>query len=372
MSNLLWSIVRAAHCRSTHDYLAVDALPLAQTGPARRLVGHLLTNYRRYLAGANDPDVRFRDFQNHIVQVQDDYWGGAPRVAHQWHERLLRYLRTDRFSDAAHAAGVLSHYFTDPFQPLHTQYSEREAVIHRPFEWCINQSYDSILQSWKADQMRIVFSLSNRSHWLGEAIMHGAKFANIKFHRIMKRFDLATAVKDPSRGLDGDLRASMAEILGMTITGWARVLERTALDAESVRRSPLPEVDDSLAIASAIGRAPIAWWKCRRANRHEQREVEELYDEWLRLGYLNQHLPVEVDIVGRVMRIYHQERKGKRSRLARVEPANKLPLSEQTMPCRTGQTAEDKPGAKATPDRSGKSKGPIETMDRSRSTRRAA
>ncbi|CAN0424209.1 unnamed protein product, partial [Hapterophycus canaliculatus] len=113
----LLTILRAAHCRSTHHHFAIDALPLVGTDAGQRLVSQLLRHHSRYLTGAKDPDSRFRDFQNHVVHVDDGYWGGAPRVAHQWYDRLQKYLRQDRWSDAAHAAGVLSHYFTDPIQP---------------------------------------------------------------------------------------------------------------------------------------------------------------------------------------------------------------------------------------------------------------
>ncbi|MEM9589655.1 MAG: DUF4332 domain-containing protein, partial [Planctomycetota bacterium] len=128
----LLAILKAAHCRSTHHHFAIDALRHIQTEPGRRLTGVLLRFHARYLAGAKDPDTRFRDFHNHVVHVNEGYWGGAPRVATQWHDRLRRYLRQNRFSDAAHAAGVLSHYFTDPIQPLHTAQSASEKVLHRP------------------------------------------------------------------------------------------------------------------------------------------------------------------------------------------------------------------------------------------------
>ena len=334
MTKLLWSIVRAAHCRCTHQCFAVDALPLVQTPSGKRLVGHLLRHYRRYLAGAQDPDLRFRDFQNHVVHVNDGFWGGAPRVAHQWYDRLLRYLRSDRFSDAAHAAGVLSHYFTDPFQPLHTQSSDRGAVVHRPFEWSIRQSYDAILNCWREDQMRVVFSLSDRPQWLGEAILHGARFANRKYERLVNDYDLPRAVKHPADGLSADLRASMAEIFGIAITGWARVIERTALDAEATRMKELPRAGGLtgglMAIADATGRAPMGWWKRRADYRREQQAVEDLYEEFTRRGRLQDQLPAEVDIVQRVIEVYRKDLRWKQLRQARLADSRTSQRSSMT------------------------------------------
>ncbi|MEM9646066.1 MAG: DUF4332 domain-containing protein, partial [Planctomycetota bacterium] len=115
--NPLLTILRAAHCRSTHHFFAVDALPLVQTGAGKRLVSWLMRHHDRYLTGAKDPDTRFRDFHNHVVHVADGYWGGAPRLAHQWYERLQKSVRERDFSEAAYAAGVMSHYFTHRSTP---------------------------------------------------------------------------------------------------------------------------------------------------------------------------------------------------------------------------------------------------------------
>ena len=191
----LFSILRAAHCQSTHHRIALDALPLVQTDSGERLANLLLKHHHRYLTGAVDPDARFRDYQNHVIHAAQGFWGGAPRVAHQWYDRLQRYLREDRFADAAHAAGVLSHYFTDPLQPLHTQHCDRERILHRPIEWSIHQSYDAILRCWQQDDLRVVFQLSEGPGWLGEAMLHGASFSNRKYVDLLDDYDLAAGVK---------------------------------------------------------------------------------------------------------------------------------------------------------------------------------
>ena len=254
--NPVLSILRAAHCRSTHHFFAVDAIPLVQTDAGKRLASQLLRHHDRYLTGAKDPDTRFRDFQNHVVHVTDGYWGGAPRVAHMWYDRMQRYLRNDRFADAAHAAGVLSHYFTDPMQPLHTQQCELEKVVHRPIEWSITKSYNQIYRLWKDDQMRVVFQLSGGPGWLGEAILHSARFANRKYQSLINRYDFERGTKDPPAGLNEELRQSLAELFGLSITGLARVLERAAADAEAVRRSPIPMAGMSVPLLLASIRVP--------------------------------------------------------------------------------------------------------------------
>ena len=314
----LINILRASHCRSTHHYFALDALPIVQTDAGKRLVKVLLRYHDRYLTGAKDPDTRFRDYQNHVIHVTEGYWGGAPRMAHKWYDRLQHYLRCGRMSDAAHAAGVLSHYFTDPMQPLHTQHSDCEKLLHRPIEWSITKSYDKILQCWKDGDTEIVFQFSNQMEWLGEAILHGARFANQKFTPLLRDYDLLQGVDDPTAGLNQELRVSLAELFGLAITGWARVIERAAADAESSIERPLPTPSTTLPIVLAIMRGPRRLWLRYVEEREEQYAIANLLDEYARTGTLHDYLPAEVDIVHRVVEIYHAEHEWIRQREAKT------------------------------------------------------
>lgn len=306
---LLRRFLRASCCRSTHHHFALDALPLVQTDAGKRLVRILLRHHQRYLTGAIDPDIRYCDYQNHVIHVKERYWGGAPRVAHSWYDRLQRYLRSDRYGDAAHAAGVLGHYFTDVLQPLHTEICDRERVLHRPLEWSVFAGYDAIYRLWRDDELRVVIQLSDRSQWLGEAMLHAARFANSKRRRLLANFDLQQATADPLAALGSGSRASLAELFGLAITGIARILERAADDAEAARRRPLPRL--SLAVPTLLAGIDVplkratSWWAVRR----ERREVEALIDEYRSCGRLFEHLPAEVDIVHRVMEVYREERR---------------------------------------------------------------
>ncbi len=317
----LLSILRAAHCRSTHHHFAIDALPLVRTTAGERLVGHLLRHHQRYLAGAKDPDLRFRDFHNHVVHVDDGYWGGAPRVAHQWYERLQRYLRTDRWSDAAHAAGVLSHYFTDPMQPLHTRQSRVEQVLHRPIEWSITKSYRSLLAQWQSEPSRTVFQLSNGPGWLGEAILTAAGVAHEHSDTLLTHFDLKAARANPIAGLDEVSRDCLSQLIGVCVTGWARVLERAAEDAEIFRERQLPRQGSSHALLAAGIRVPTQCLIRRIEHRVERRKVIAIIDEFAATGHVVQHLPSEQRVIEKVCRIYNREREYDRARAARQSNA---------------------------------------------------
>ncbi len=101
----LLTILRAAHCRSTHHFLAIDGLRHVQTDRGRELRELALRHYDRYLTGSKDPDQRFRDFHNHVVHVEDGYWGGADESAELWRKRMLESLGQKAWGDAAYALG---------------------------------------------------------------------------------------------------------------------------------------------------------------------------------------------------------------------------------------------------------------------------
>ena len=316
-------ILRASRCLSTHHYFVLDALPLVQTDAGMRLVRLLLRHRDRFLTGAIDPDLRYRDYQNHVIHVGEGYWGGAPRVAHSWYDRLQRYLRTDRFGDAAHAAGVLSHYFTDVLQPLHTGVCDRERFLHRPIEWSVFEAYDVIYQAWCEDEMRVVFQLTDRAEWLGEAMLHGARFAHRKRKLLLDEYDIDRFSEDPAGSLNGHCRAALAELFGLAITGTARIIERAAADAEVIRNKPLPTVGLALSTLRAVLNTPhdrVAVWLTSRRRRFS---VGQLIEEHSRAGRLQEFLPSEVDIVHRVVEVYRDEQQWRTQRQHQLSGASK-------------------------------------------------
>ena len=144
-NSLLYRVVYAAHANGTHHKLALDALRHLTHPQADKLTRLVLANIEAYLKGSKDPDNEFKDFQNHVLHVGDAYWGGAPEKTVAWYEHTVDAMRAGRWEDAVYAAGVTSHYFTDPIHPFHTAQSEAENNIHRAVEWSINRSYDALV-----------------------------------------------------------------------------------------------------------------------------------------------------------------------------------------------------------------------------------
>lgn len=352
-NRLLW-ILRAAHCRSTHHRFAIDALPLIRTPAGERLAMVLLRHYRRYLAGAKDPDLRFRDFHNHVIHVEDGYWGGAPRVAHQWYDRLQRYLRTNRWSDAAHAAGVLSHYFTDPMQPLHTVQTPVGRVLHRPIEWSVTTSYPSLWADWQDEPSRTVFQLSDSPGWLGEAVLAAAGVAHAHLGTILSHYNLRAARSYPPAGFDDVSRDCLSQLIGLCITGWARVLERAAEESERLLNRPLPRPSIQRATFSAGVRTPMQCLVRRIEHRRERRKVNAIIAEFAATGQVVRHLPSEQRVIEQVCRIYRREREYNRVRAERQSNADIRILEFSPPPANAGLLIrEGDSNERSTPSRGG-------------------
>jgi hypothetical protein len=305
--SFLLSVLRAAHCRSTHHFFVIDSTKYVDTAAGRRLVNLLLKHHERFLAGAKDPDDRFRDFQNHCVHVRTGYWGGAPRLAVTWYDRIRDYLVQGRYGDAAYAAGVMSHYFTDPLQPLHTAQNEREPLVHRAMEWSIRCCYDEIFNRWIDDEYRVVFQLGGSEAWLAEAILKGARFANHSYDRLVESYDLERGSRVPTEGLDDAAKATFAALFGLAITGLARVWERVADEVENASGRELPSTSLALEAVLATLQIPEKWIVGRIQNKREREAVQRVFDEYRRTGKLVENVPDECFVKKRVWEIYQRE-----------------------------------------------------------------
>ncbi|QDV24032.1 DUF4332 domain-containing protein [Aureliella helgolandensis] len=289
------SILRATHCRSTHHYFAIDAIQNLATPSGQRLANILLKYHDDYLVGAKAPDKSFRDFQNHVLHVQDGYWGGATAACEEWLEKTIGYLNRRKWKKAAYACGVLSHYFTDPLMPLHTAQSEREAIVHRPMEWSICKSYDAIHAQCGPQHMEIDFQLASGEGWISKAVTAGAEIANQHYARLIEIYDLELGCQHPPDGLNHEARQILAELFGIALTGWGSVVTRIADEIEV----ELPESSLALTTLLASVDMPLAWIVGRVSDAAEQRAVAALFKEYSAKGTLKRHRPPEIKKVAK-------------------------------------------------------------------------
>lgn len=292
--SILYRLVILTACRSTHHKLAMDALRHVKGPDADDWRSLFLNYYELYLLGAKAPDDEFRDFQNHVLHVRDNYWGGAVRTAQLWYERLVLALRKEYWSDAVYTAGVLSHYFSDPFMPFHTGQTEEEGKVHRAAEWSVTKCYDELQNILEQDMGGYpAVIVPEASDWLAQLIRRGAELANSHYETLIEHYDLARGVKHPPSGLDQECKDRLAQMLGHATVGFARVLERAFAEA----RVQPPMVELVVETVLTVAKAPMRWMVGQIENDEQRRQLVCMLDEATRTGKVVQNLPDDEKLV---------------------------------------------------------------------------
>lgn len=288
--SLLFNVVYAWKCRGTHHKLAVDALRLLHGDQAERWRNLFLTRFDDYLAGSKAPDDQFKDFRNHVLHVAEGGWGGAVAAAEQWYQQTVDALKARQWQTAVYSAGVLSHYVTDPVMPLHTGQSERENNIHRACEWSVSQSYDNLLETLDEDQGGYPnIELPDQEQWLKRLITRNAQTAHAEYDRVVSGYDFAKGVKLPQAGLNADLCACFARLLGIATASYAKVLARAIEESAATPPLTFPTLHGVLASL----KVPIDWVTQKMASAEERKQVKAIYRELQQTGRVEQTLPAE-------------------------------------------------------------------------------
>lgn len=291
--NRLVSILRAAHCRSTHHFFAIDALEWVQGAKGLLLRDMLLDNYSEYLKGAKDPDDVFKDFQNHVLHVSDNLWGGAPQACEKWLVSTITFLQREDWAKAAYACGVLSHYFTDPTMPLHTGQTERESIVHRPMEWSICKSYEDIYQMSRSESPQILLQPLGGTAWIGHQVTEAARVAHSYYDRLIKIYDVENGCIDPPRGLNEESRMILAKLFAIAIHGWAAVISRIA----EISTTKVPTTTLTLATIMAGVQIPVKSIVSKIGDKNERLAINNLLSEYTATGTVKKNLPPEVKSV---------------------------------------------------------------------------
>ena len=289
--SILFRIVYAAHANGTHHKLALDALRGLKCENADGWTRLFLKHADRYMEGSKAPDNAFKDFKNHVLHVGDHYWGGAPEATELWYDKTVAALKAGQWEDAVYAAGVTSHYFTDPMMPFHTGQTEAENAIHRAAEWSINRSYNDLRrlgeqQSSGAAEVR----MPDGDDWLKHMVCDGADLSHRYYEKLIAHYDIHRGVTDPPAGLDGVARGFVADLLVRAATGFGLVLDR-ALTGSGTRP---PDVVLTMDTVMAAVRIPAKQLAKRLTNAEDRKVVEAMYDELKSTGRVEKTLPEDL------------------------------------------------------------------------------
>jgi hypothetical protein len=300
MSLLLPLLLKSA-CPSTHHKLAIDSLRFLRGDLADAWRDLFLRFHKPLLTGAKAPDDELKDFGNHVLYPGERPWGGAAAAAREKFDQLVAALSERRWFDAAFAAGILSHYVSDPFFPLHTRQSEAGSVVQPAIEWCVNRSYGQ-LQAILEDDLGGYPAVEVPAAADGiEQLLHSsAKMAQSHYDSLIEHFDLGRVLLDPDEALDQESQDSLAICLGAAVVGFARVLE-LAIEKSAVE-PPRQEVSPSGLVASL--KAPFRILSCHTYEQITQRHIEAMHEELELTGRVSQSLPEEPR---EIRRLYAEE-----------------------------------------------------------------
>ncbi|MEL6723916.1 MAG: DUF4332 domain-containing protein [Pseudomonadota bacterium] len=286
--NLLELVIIAHRCRSTHHYIAFDALQLLKGDRASDWKNLLLKHHTALLKGAKAPDSEFRDFQNHVLHVQDGEWGGARDAAMEWYGKAVEALRAKKWSKAAYALGVLTHYYADPIQPFHTAQTEEEGTMHRALEWSIAKSRDTIKALIDLRGYPSV-SAGKETGFVADMVLAGAKYSNPHYQTFIDHYDLHKGVANPPDGLDQTLLDILADLIAYATAGVAVLFERAF--AESGVKPQKVDLDMPGYFAALD--IPIRRITKRMADAKDRKTVEAMYEEFVETGKVIKTLPAD-------------------------------------------------------------------------------
>ena len=282
----LFRIVYATHANGTHHKLALDGLEAMPRKDKEAWSRVVLKHVERFLEGSKAPDVTFKDFKNHVLHVSENYWGGAPQKADEWYRRTVAELKAGNWPDAAYAAGVLSHYYTDPVMPFHTGQTEAENAIHRAAEWSINRSYNALRAIGERQFANVDVPVPTGGNWLKEFVCDGAEFSHRYYEKLIAHYDIHKGTVRPEDGLDDVARTIVAELLMYAAKGYGRVLDAAISEAGVVA----PDVTLTAETFLAMTQIPRKFIEKRLTNEEDRKLVAAIYDELKTTGRVENSL----------------------------------------------------------------------------------
>ncbi|WP_290495026.1 DUF4332 domain-containing protein [Hyphomonas sp. UBA4494] len=284
--SLLERVIRGHRCRSTHHYIAMDALSLIASEEADKWKDLFLVHHEHLLEGAKAPDSKFKDFRNHVLHISEGEWGGAPGKAMEWYATAVDHLRRKQWSKAAYAFGVLSHYYADPIQPFHTGQTEEEGTMHRAVEWSIAKSRDKIDARIETLGYPDV-PVPDGAGFIADMVRNGARLSHPHYQTFIDHYDLDVGVKDPPAGLDETMFDAIVELVAYATAGFGAILSRGIAEAAV---SP-PKTNLTLQGYIETLDIPLRWATAKLSDAADKRTVTRMYKEYQKTGKVIRTLP---------------------------------------------------------------------------------
>jgi hypothetical protein len=112
----------------THDWVLKEANRLA----AKKHAGWVRLAVA--LPKTDDPDTVFHDTYYHVYDVWGSKYGNAPKKIAGYYAKALKARKAGKWKLASKYVGIMSHYYADICNPMHTDQTDAEDAIHSAYE----------------------------------------------------------------------------------------------------------------------------------------------------------------------------------------------------------------------------------------------
>lgn len=131
----------------THDWVMYKAIEIAGSRDATWV------NIEIALAATDDPDMVLRDTYYHVYDVWGSPYGNSPAKVAECYAGAVASLKAGDWATASHLVGLLSHYYSDTCNPLHTDQTPEEDSMHSSYESAVDDTTTSTgsLPGWVVD-----------------------------------------------------------------------------------------------------------------------------------------------------------------------------------------------------------------------------
>lgn len=131
----------------THDWVVYKANQIA--------VGRGATwvNINTAMAASDDPDMVFHDTYYHCYDIWGSTYGNSPLKIAECYNNAVASLKAGDTNTASYYVGLLSHYYSDTCNPLHTDQVADEDRMHSSYESAVDDTTLSTgsLSGWVVD-----------------------------------------------------------------------------------------------------------------------------------------------------------------------------------------------------------------------------
>jgi hypothetical protein len=214
----------------THDWILTTANRFAVSQGTTWLDVDVATR------ASGEPDLISGDQRYHAYDRWGKHYGFAPtRVAALYSQAVTLYRNGDR-AGASRAVGLLSHYYADVCEPLHTDDSKPETRMHGPFERVV----DKMLRSPSSCRSWASYDGYGRASNPSAFTVSAAKYAHASYSNLVKTYK--------RHGFNKAVRAIARRSVNHAANGVADVIMSVQQDAIEATNSPNVSAHQGVAV----------------------------------------------------------------------------------------------------------------------------